>query len=199
MRQGLGLVILALGLAAGGAARADGTVFRATGCGDKTFVTSTTGYSVLSGTGGSGVADKDELVGNVDGIGHTQLYDRTKGFNFSAEIEDRRLSQEEVTPRVAIACRGLNGNALTNGSVVRADGCGNRLFISTAQGYAVLERLAGGVIGRDDQVSGDFNKPGRATLKDKQTGAELTVFVEDFMLSQAAANRKMATLCNAAR
>ncbi len=197
MRQGLGLVIVALALAASGPARADGTVFRAAGCGDKIFVTSSTGYSILSGIGGTGVADKDELVGTVDGIGHTQLYDRTKGFNFSAEIEDRRLSREDVLPRIAIACRGENANALTNGTVVRADGCGNRLFISTAQGYAVLDRLAGGVVGKDDQVSGDFNKPGRATLKDKQTGSELTVFVEDFMLSRAAANRKMTALCSA--
>jgi hypothetical protein len=199
MRQGLGLIVVALALAASGSARADGTVFRAGGCGDKIFVTSTTGYSILSGIGGSGVADKDELVGTVDGLGHTQLYDRTKGFNFSAEIEDRRLSQEDILPRVAIACRGENANALATGTVTRADGCGNRLFISTAQGYAVLERLAGGVIGKDDQVSGDFNKPGRATLKDKQTGSELTVFVEDFMLSQAAANRKMTALCSATR
>lgn len=199
MRQGLRLLTVALALAAAGPAWADGTVFRATGCGDKIFVTSTTGYSVLSGIGGSGVADKDELVGTVDGIGRTQLYDRTKGFNFSAEIEERRLSREDALPRVALACRGENANALTNGTVMRADGCGNRMFVSTAQGYAVLDRLAGGVIGKDDQVSGDFNKPGRATLKDKQTGSELTVFVEDFMLSQAAANRKMAALCSAAR
>jgi len=203
MRQGLGLVpglaIVALALATSVPARADGTVFRAQGCGDKIFVTSSTGYSILSGIGGAGVADKDELVGTVDGIGHTQLYDRTKGFNFSAEIEERRLSREDVLPRIAISCRGENANALTNGTVVRADGCGNRIFVSTPQGYAVLDRLAGGVIGKDDQVSGDFNKPGRATLKDKQTGSELTVFVEDFMLSQAAANRKMATLCNATR
>jgi hypothetical protein len=199
MRQGLRLVTVALALAASGPAWADGTVFRATGCGDKIFVASTTGYSVLSGIGGIGVADKDELVGTVDGIGHTQLYDRTKGFNFSAEIEERRLSREDALPRIAIACRGENANALTNGTVVRADGCGNRIFVSTPQGYAVLDRLAGGVIGKDDQVSGDFNKPGRATLKDKQTGSELTVFVEDFMLSQAAANRKMTALCNATR
>jgi len=199
MRQGLGLIIVALALTASAPARADGTVFRAEGCGDKIFVTSTTGYSILSGIGGSGVADKDELVGSVDGIGHTQLYDRTKGFNFSAETEERRLSREEILPRVAIACRGENANALTTGTVVRADGCGNRIFVSTAQGYAVLDRLAGGVVGKDDQVSGDFNKPGRATLKDKETGSALTVFVEDFMLSRAAANRKMTTLCSAAR
>lgn len=199
MRQWLGLGMLALAIAVSGPALADGTVFRAQGCGDKIFVTSSTGYSILSGIGGTGVADKDELVGTVDGIGHTQLYDRTKGFNFSAEIEERRLAREDVLPRIAISCRGENANALTNGSVVRADGCGDRIFVSTPQGYAVLDRLAGGVIGKDDQVSGDFNKPGRATLKDKQTGSELTVFVEDFMLSQAAANRKMTTLCTVAR
>jgi hypothetical protein len=203
MRHGLrlaaGLAIVALAVVASGPARADGTVFRADGCGDKIFVTSTTGYSILSGIGGTGVADKDELVGNVDGIGHTELYDRTKGFNFSAEIEERRLSQQDVTPRVAIACRGENANALANGSVARAEGCGNRIFVETPQGYAVLDRLAGGMVGKDDQVSGDFNKAGRATLKDKQTGSELTVFVEDFMLSRAAANRKMTALCNGAQ
>jgi hypothetical protein len=200
MRQGLrlvpGLAVVALALAAAGPARADGTVFRAEGCGGKIFVTSTTGYSVLSGIGGTRVADKDELVGTVDGIGHTQLYDRTKGFNFSAEIEERRLSREDVLPRIAIACRGENANALTNGSVARADGCGNRIFVETPQGFAVLDRLAGGIVGKDDEVSGDFNRPGRATLKDKQTGSELTVFVEDFMLSRAAANRRMTALCN---
>jgi len=194
-----GLAFAALAVAASGPARADGTVFRAQGCGDKIFVTSSTGYSILSGIGGTGVADKDELVGTVDGLGHTQLYDRTKGFNFSAEIEERRLSQQDVLPRVAITCRGENANALTSGSVARADGCGNRIFVETPQGYAILDRLAGGMIGKDDQVSGDFNKPGRATVKDKQTGSELTVFVEDFMLSRAAANRKMTALCNAAR
>jgi hypothetical protein len=197
-RQGLRLVpgLIIVALAASGPAWADGTVFRARGCGDKIFVSSSTGYSVLSGIGGTGVADKDDLVGNVEGIGRTQLYDRTKGFNFSAEIEERRLSREDVTPRIAIACRGENANALTNGSVARADGCGNRIFVETPQGYAVLDRLAGGIVDKDDQVSGDFNKPGRATLKDKQTGSELTVFVEDFMLSRAAANRKMTALCN---
>ncbi|HEY1796692.1 MAG TPA: hypothetical protein VGG57_11295 [Stellaceae bacterium] len=203
MRQGLGLVpgvmIVALALAASGPARADGSVFRAQGCGDKIFVSSSTGYSILSGIGGTGVADKDDLVGNVDGIGHANLYDRTKGFNFTAEIEERRLSQQDVTPRIAIACRGENGNALANGSVARTTGCGNRIFVETPQGYAVLDRLAGGIVGKDDQVSGDFNKPGRATLKDKQTGSELTVFVEDFMLSRAAANRKMTALCTGAQ
>ncbi len=179
--------------------RADGTVFRAQGCGDKIFVTSSTGYSILSGIGGTGVADKDDLVGNVDGVGHTELHDRTKGFNFSAEIEERRLSQQDVTPRIAVACRGENANALTNGSVARADGCGNRIFVETPQGYAILDRLAGGIIGKDDEVTGDFNKPGRATVKDKQTGSELTVFVEDFMLSRAAADRKMTALCTGAQ
>lgn len=203
MRQGLGPIIVvsvaALTLALAGPSRADGTVFRATGCGDKIFVSSATGYSVLSAIGGTGVADKDELIGTVDGIGHTELYDRTKGFNFSAETEDRRLSREEVVPRVATACRGVNENALTNGTIARADGCGNRIFVETPQGFAVLDRLAGGIVGKDDEVAGDFNKPGRATLKDKQTGSELTVFVEDFMLSRAAANRKMSALCSAPR
>ncbi|HEX3881993.1 MAG TPA: hypothetical protein VHW66_04995 [Stellaceae bacterium] len=195
----LGPVVFVLALVAALPAWADGTVFRATGCGDKIYVTSLTGFSVLTGIGGAGVADKDELVGKVDGIGHTQLYDKTKAFNFSADVEDRRLSREEALPRIATTCRGQNANALASGTVTRAEGCGNRIFVSAPQGVAVLNRLAGGLVGKDDQVSGDFNKPGRATIKDKQTGSEVTVFVEDYMLSQAAANRKMTALCTTAR
>lgn len=193
MRLGSGMFLLAVLAAA--PAWADGTVFRTTGCGDKLFVTGADGFSVLTGIGGTGVADKDELVGKVDAIGHTQIFDRTKGFNFSANVEARKLTREEVMPKIAVACRGQLVNGLASGQVVRAEGCGNRIFVSAPQGFAVLDRLAGGMVGKDDEVSGDFNKPGRATVKDKQTGSTLTVFVEDYMLSRAAADRKMAALC----
>ena len=186
-------------IAAGAPARADGTVFRATGCGDRMFVSSTTGFSILTGIGGVGVKDEDALVGQVDTIGHTELYDRTRSFNFSANVEDRRLSREEIVPRIAVTCRSPLQNGLATGTVTRSEGCRDRIFVSAPQGVAVLQRLAGGVVGKDDELTGDFNKPGRATVKDKQTGAVLTVFVEDFQLSRAAADRKMTALCVATR
>lgn len=197
MRLGLGVFLLAV--LAAWPARADGTAFRAAGCGDKLFVTSLNGFSVLTGIGGSGVADKDELIGKVDGIGHTQIFDKTKGFNFSANVEEARLSREAVMPKVAVSCRGQYVNGLASGQVVRSDGCGNRIFVSAPQGFAVLDRLAGGMVGKDDELTGDFNKPGRATVKDKQTGSTLTVFVEDYRLSRAAADRKMTALCAATK
>ena len=199
MRLGSAAFLFAAAVMAAGPARADGTVFRAAGCGDKMFVSSTTGFSILTGIGGTGVEDKDALVGKVDEVGHTELYDRTHGFNFSAIVEDRRLSREDVVPRIATACRSLLQNGLASGTVMRGDGCGNRIFVSGPQGFAVLQRLTGGIVGKDDELTGDFNKPGRATVKDKQTGAMLTVFVEDFQLSRAAADRKMTALCPAAR
>lgn len=188
---------LLLALAAAGPARADGTVLRAGGCGSRIFVATTSGYSVLTRIGGEGVKNDDVLVGKVDTVGNTELYDRTQGFNFSAVVEARHLSRDEITSRIAVACRSLWHNGLTSGTVLRSEGCRGRIFVSGPAGYAVLQRLAGGIVGKDDELTGDFNRPGRATVKDKQTGSVLTVFVEDYQLSRAAAERKMAALCSA--
>lgn len=195
----LGPIVLVAAILASSPAWADGTVFRAAGCGDKMFVSSTTGFSILTGIGGTGVKDQDALVGKVDTIGHTELYDRTGGFNFSANVEDRRLSREDIVPRIAVICRAPLQNGMASGTVMRSEGCRDRIFVLAPQGMAVLQRLAGGVVGKDDELTGDFNKPGRATVKDKQTGAMLTVFVEDFQLSRAAADRKITALCTATR
>lgn len=193
------LAVLLMAATAAAQARADGTVVRATGCGGKIFVSSLSGYSVLTVEGTPGIADEDALVGKVDGVGYTRLYDRTRGVNFSAIVEDHRLSRDDVMPRIAAACRSALENDLATGTVVRSEGCGNRIFVSAEQGFAILDRLAGGMVGKDDTLSGDFNKPGRATVEDKQTGSVLTVFVEDYQLSRAAADRKMDALCAASR
>jgi hypothetical protein len=191
------LILSALAAAVSGPAKAEGTVFRATGCGDRIFVVSTSGFSILTAIGADGVADEDALVGKVDAIGHTELYDKTRGFNFSAIVDDRQLDRSAVMPRIAVSCRAPFRDALATGTVLRSDGCGNRIIVSAEQGFAVFERLAGGIVGRDDTVTGDFNRPGRATVKDNQTGSILTVFVEDYELSRAAIDRKMTTLCSA--
>jgi hypothetical protein len=186
-------------LIAAHSALGDGTVERATGCGDRIFVSSVNGYSVLTAIGADGLSDRDQLVGEVDKIGRTMLYDKTAGRNFSANVEERRLDRAAVAQRMAILCRSRLGNALTTALVMRSEGCGNRIVVSGDQGYAVLERLAGGVVGKDDIVTGDFNKPGRATIHDRQTGSTLIVFVEDYGLSRAAADRKMRALCRSGR
>jgi len=178
---------------------ADGSVVRATGCGDKLFVSSVRGFSVLTGVGGSGVAEKDELVGEVDKIGYTQLYDKTLGRNFSARVEEHQLDRAAINQRIGVACRGFNARGFATATVVRTEGCGNKIIVAGTDGYAVLERLAGGVVAKDDSLSGDFNKPGRATVKDKQNGATLTVFVEDYQISRAAAERKMRRICTTNR
>ncbi|MGH7095717.1 MAG: hypothetical protein ACREFB_19575, partial [Stellaceae bacterium] len=106
---------LILAVIVAGPARADGTVLRAAGCGGKIFVSSVSGYSVLTGIGAEGVRDGDALIGKVDTIGYIELYDRTRGINFSATIEQRNLDRSEVTPRIAVACRSLFQNGLTTG------------------------------------------------------------------------------------
>jgi hypothetical protein len=182
-------------LVAAATAHADGTVLRAKGCGDKVFVASENSYSVLL-TSDRGVADDgDKLVGDVDKVGFGSFYLPQSGRRFSASIEERGLSKAEITQRMLASCRSASAYSVTSGQVERAAGCGNKIFVNTAQGYAVLERLAGGLVYAGDTVTGDFSRAGRATIKDGQTGAELVVFVDDFQLPKSAAERKIAETC----
>ena len=174
---------------------ADGTVLRAKGCGDKVFVSTDNGYSVLIASE-TGVADDgDKIVGNTDGFGFTSFYLPDKGRRFSASVDARNLGKAEVTSQIAAYCRAVGGERLTSGQVERAAGCGNKIFVNTNEGYAVVERLAGGLVYAGDTVTGDFSRPGRATVKDRQTNAELVVFVDDFQLPKSAAQRKIVESC----
>jgi hypothetical protein len=176
-------------------ALADGTVLRAKGCGDKIFVASDKGYSVLAGSGRDAAEDGDRLLGNIDRIGFGSFYSPKSGRRFSAVVAERGLTKPEIDQRIATGCRAANAGNLASGQVERAPGCGNKIFVNTDQGYAVMERLAGGLVYVGDTLSGDFNKAGRATVRDKQTGAELVVFVDDFRLPKSAAERKIAAIC----
>ncbi len=198
LAAGIRLILIAAAmLGASRTASADGTVLRAKGCGDKIFVMTGTSYSVLTATGTSeGVSDGDRLIGEVERIGFSMLYDRNSGRSISAIVEDYRLDRARINQRIAVSCRAVLSNAFASGTVSRAVGCNDRIIVNTEKGYAVLQRLAGGMIADGDSVSGDFNQAGRATIKDAQTGATVTVFVEDFQLSKSAAARKITALCH---
>ena len=188
------LFLAALALAAA-PAWADGTVLRAKGCGDRIFVAGENSYSVLRASDQGVADDGDKLVGNLDRIGFASFFIPQSGRQFSASVEDRGLDKAQITQRIAASCRSATAYNLASGQVERAAGCSNKIFVNTDTGYAVLERLAGGLVYAGDTLSGDFNKAGRATVKDKQTGAELVVFVDDFQLPKSAAERKIAAAC----
>jgi hypothetical protein len=174
---------------------ADGTVLRAKGCGGKVFVTTENGYSVLAAGQRDVANDGDRLVGDTDKIGFGTFYLPDAGRHFSADVDARGLGKSEVTARIAASCRAAGGERLTSGQVERAAGCGNRIFVNTNEGYAVLERLAGGNVYAGDTLVGNFSRAGRATVKDRQTNGELVVFVDDFQLPKSAAQRKIAESC----
>jgi hypothetical protein len=174
---------------------ADGTVLRAKGCGDKVFVASENGYSVLEAAE-TGIADDgDRLVGNTDRLGYASFFLPQSGRRFSASVDETGLNKSEVAVRVATSCRSATGERLTSGQVERAAGCGNKIFVNTDAGYAVLERLAGGLVYVGDTLTGNFSRAGRTTVKDRQTGAELVVFVDDFELPKSAAQSKIVQSC----
>jgi len=182
-----------LGMAA--PADADGTVLRARGCGDKLFVASDNGYSVLAATDAGVANDGDRLVGDVDRIGFSSFLIPPSGRRFFARVDESGLDRPAITARIAASCRSPTAENLTSGQVERAAGCGNKIFVNTVDGYAVLERLAGGLVYVGDTLTGDFGRAGRATVQDRQTGAALVVFVDDFQLPKSAAERKIAASC----
>src|SRR5277367_659954 len=107
-------------LAAATPALADGTVLRAKGCGDKVFVTTENGYSVLVASEADAAVDGDKLMGNADKLGFAWFYIPQSGRRFSASVDERGLSKSEVTTRIAASCRSANGNRQTSGQVERA-------------------------------------------------------------------------------
>jgi hypothetical protein len=183
-------------LSASGPAWADGSVLRAKGCGDRIFVTTEHGYSVLRASDPGSVEDDDGFSGDADRIGFSSFYVARSGRRFFAEVEERGLTKSEVTQRIAASCRSPTERAQTFGQVERATGCGGKIFVNTAAGYAIVERLAGGEIAVGDALTGDFSRVGRATLKDRQSNAEIIVFIDEFGLEKSAAARKEAQSCH---
>lgn len=188
------LAALAL-LAAAGPAWADGSVLRAKGCGDKVFVATENGYSVLEATELGVADDGDKLVGKTDTLGYQSFFIAPAGRQFSASVDETGLSKSEITARIAASCRSASAERIVSGQVERSTGCGNKVFVNTDEGYAVLERLAGGLVYPGDTLTGDFTRAGRTAAKDRQTGADLTVFVDDFDLPKSAAQRKITESC----
>ena len=176
-------------------ARADGTVLRAKGCGDKLFVQNENSFAVLRASGPGAANDGDKLVGKTERPGFASFFMPQSGRRFSAMVEETGLSKAEITQRIAASCRAPSAAQVMSGQVERAAGCGNKIFVNTDLGYAVLERLAGGLVYVGDTLTGDFTRAGRTTVKDRQTGAELVVFVDDFELPKSAAQRKIADSC----
>ena len=193
-RLGCALLLLSV-LAAALPAHADGTVFRVQGCGELLFVSTPTGYSVLQTDSGQGIKEGDEMRGNTEQIGHSDLFDQTQGRAVFAIVNERHLSRAEVTARVGARCRSPLGDVTRSAYVSQATGCGNRIFVNTPQGYTVMERIAGGVVADGDTLTGDFTRPGRATVQDRQSGSTLVVFIEDVYLSKSAAQRRMTASC----
>ena len=189
------LMLIAVPLFFAAAARADGTVYRANGCGEYVFVSTPRGFSVLLTGGGERVKDGDTLTGDVERIGHPMLRDSTSGRSVFAQVIEPHLTQAEIAQRIATRCRLALGDTFISGYVSRTAGCGSRIFVNTPQGYAVLQRIAGGVVADGDTISGNFNRPGRATVEDKQSGSSLVVFVEDLWLPKSAVERKMTASC----
>jgi hypothetical protein len=195
----LGSLLLLLCAVAAAPARADGVVYRASGCGEYIFVQAGETYSVLRTDSPITVKEGDNLRGDVERIGRHNLFNQNSGRAVFGQVTDRNLDRAEVARQIAVRCRSALAARPVSGSVTRAAGCGNKIFVTTPQGYVVLERISGGVIAEGDTLTGGIDRPGRATVLDQQSNTTFTVFVEDLWLSRSAAERKMAASCQRQR
>jgi hypothetical protein len=168
------------------------------GCGDKLFVSSQHGYSMLQLTSTAKLNVGDVLNGDVEKIGYVSLFDTGTGERFSAIVQEPFLSDADLASKVAITCRPPRPLGPAVAVVTRAMGCRTKLFVLAPNGYAMLDRLAGGgVVVKGDHLTGDFNKPGRAVMEDTDNHTPITVFVQDYMLSRSAVANRIAAYCRA--
>jgi hypothetical protein len=188
------LPLIALSLIVAAPAWAGGVVVRASGCSDYMFVDTGSDFSVLRGDA-EGIKDGDRLEGEVSAIGQPLLFDATAGRSVFAQVTELHLTRTEIAQQIAVRCRWPLAEQVVTGSVVRASGCGSKIFVNTPQGYAVLERIAGGIVADGDTLTGTFNRPGRITVHDIQSDAPLIAFVADLWLSRSAAYRKIRQSC----
>src|SRR5260370_7240935 len=107
LAAGIRLILVAAAmLGASRTASADGTVLRAKGCGDKIFVMTGTSYSVLTATGTSeGVSDGARLVGEVERIGFSMLYDPNSARSLSPIPEDYPLNPAPLPHHTPVTSR----------------------------------------------------------------------------------------------
>jgi hypothetical protein len=178
-------------------ARADGDVVRASGCGDRVFVSSPSGYSTLEISSEPGVVvEKDHLVGNVESIGHVMLFDETSARTVSAVVEDSALSKGQLVGRIAARCREPLSMESTTATVDRVKGCNGKAFVATPEGFAELELVSGGSIAEGDHLVGKINRLGRVELRHQEADGTVNVFVDNYRLSQTTVERLIATNCH---
>lgn len=173
-------------------AHADGTVLRAKFCGNLLFVSTTHGVSVLELSSPREIAAGDYLVGEVEKIGHTSVFDRTAGLTFQI-VTEHRLSEWDTSAHIATYCHEPQPEAKSIGTVSAV--CQGKTIVDTPEGFAVLEVISNGIAAKGDHLVGLINRIGRTTVLNKDSGATISVFVDDIMLSRAALQRKSPKDC----
>ena len=85
--------------------------------------------------------------------------------------------------------------ARADGQVVRAKGCGDKIFASSVDGYSILTSGAAGDVGDSDELVGNLDKVGQVFLYDKTSGQSVFALVEEHGLAKARIDQRIAATC----
>src|SRR5260370_7346871 len=97
---------------------------------------------------------------------------------------------------IAAAMLGASRTASADGTVLRAKGCGDKIFVMTGTSYSVLtatgtsERVSDG-----DRLVGEVERCGFSMLYDRNSGGSISATVEDYGPERARINPPTPTPC----
>src|ERR1700681_4976230 len=89
----------------------------------------------------------------------------------------------------------LAGPAFADGTVLRAEGCGDRIFVHGENAYSVLSASQQGAADDDDTIVGDLNRVGLGSFYDSKSGRHFTASVHERGLDKSAIAVRIATSC----
>jgi hypothetical protein len=85
--------------------------------------------------------------------------------------------------------------AYADGTVMRAKGCGNKIFVSTENSYSVLAASEPGLAADGDTLVGDTAHIGFSSFYDKESGRRFSASIDERGLSKAEATERIAGSC----
>jgi len=80
---------------------------------------------------------------------------------------------------IAVTLIAAAAPAFADGTVLRAKGCGDKIFVAGERGYSVLIASQQDTVGDGDTIVGDINRAGFASFYDSKSGRHFTASIDE--------------------
>src|ERR1700686_1981804 len=89
----------------------------------------------------------------------------------------------------------LTGPAFADGTVLRAKGCGDKIFVGLGDVFSVLIASQRDSVADGDTIVGDINRVGFGSFYDSKSGRRFTASVDERGLDKSAVTVRIAVSC----